>query len=350
MNLKLVIESIETKFNEALAGVVTLEQLEEVRVSVLGRSGTLTEEMKKIASLPIEEKKAIGPFINEAKKRMDEAFAGKERTINERMQKEREDSAQIDITIPGVRPELGHTHLTTQAIQEIVEIFSRLGFSRAKHPEIDFDFYAFESLNLPKEHAARDEWETFFVGENGKIATGAKGKIVLTPHTSNGQVREMEKKELPIRMLSIGKTYRRQAGVRHLPMFHQFEGLYIDKKATIPELMGVLNFFVKEFFGTGRTIRLRPYHFRFTEPSFEMDISAPAGEEGGKMYKDGWLELGGCGMVHPNVISSAGLDPNEYTGFAFGFGIERTMMMKSGINIDDIRTLYKNDLRFLKQF
>jgi len=228
-----------------------------------------------------------------------------------------------------------------------------------RHPEVDWDRYAFESLNLPKDHPARDEWETFFIASDQpeQIAEGKKGKIVLTPHTSNGQVREMEKGHLPIRMMNINKTYRRQSDVSHAPMFHQFEGLMIDKDVTISELKGVIDFFVKQFFGTERLVRLRPFHFRFTEPSFEIDISCAVckgtgqlGNDRCRLCKEGWHELGGAGMVHPNVLKAGGIDREVHTGFAFGFGVERTMMMKSGLNIDDIRILYKNDLRFLEQF
>ena len=182
--------------------------------------------------------------------------------------------------------------------------------------------------------------------------------MVLTPHTSNGQVREMKKGNLPIRMISIGKCYRRQMTARHLPMFHQFEGLMIDENVTITELRGVFDFFVKRFFGPDTKTRLRPFHFRFTEPSFELDISCVVCRGTGKtkagvkckLCKAGWLELGGAGMVHPNVLKAGGLDPKKYNGFAFGWGLERTYMMKGGINLDDIRVLYKNDLRFLEQF
>ncbi len=345
---------------EALAvflKIQTLEELEAARVEYLGRKGRLAETMKELAALDESARRDAGKTANDVKRTVEASFAATEARVVAGAAEARQAQEWLDVSLPGTVPAVGHVHLTTQAIDEITNIFRHIGFVRSRHPEVDWDYYAFESLNMPKDHPARDEWETFFVGENGEVATGEKGKIVLTPHTSNGQVREMEKGELPIRMVSIGKCYRRQATARHLPMFHQFEGLMIDKHVTVTELKGVFDYFVKRYFGANRETRLRPFHFRFTEPSFELDISCAvcngtAKVDGAKckLCKGGWLELGGAGMVHPNVLKAGGLDPNEYTGFAFGWGVERTMMMRSGINIDDIRTLYKNDLRFLKQF
>ncbi|MEK7533611.1 MAG: phenylalanine--tRNA ligase subunit alpha, partial [Patescibacteria group bacterium] len=257
------------------------------------------------------------------------------------------------------RPTEGHLHIVTQAITEITRIFERIGFARVRHPEVDWDYYAFESLNMPANHPARDEWETFFIEYPGKPGRDPhKQKIVLTPHTSNGQVREMEKGKLPIRMINIAKCYRRQIDVSHTPMFHQFEGLYVDKDVSIGNLKGVFDYFVKQFFGSSRTTRLRPFHFQFTEPSFEVDINCGICLGTGKLAdgtvcklcKAGWLELGGAGMVHPVVLRNGGVDPELYSGFAFGWGIERTSMMKSGTKLDDIRLLYSNDIRFLEQF
>ena len=232
-------------------------------------------------------------------------------------------------------------------------MFARIGFTAVRTPEIDWDYYAFESLNMPPEHAARDDWETFFV--DAPIGTKKhQGKPVLTPHTSNSQVRTMEAQEPPIRMINIGRCYRRQIDVSHTPMFHQFEGMMIDKGVNMSHLKGIFDYFAKTYFGPDRRTRLRPHHFRFTEPSVEVDISCGVcgGDERGdcRLCKAGWLELGGGGMTHPNVIAAGGLDPNVYTGFAFGWGVERTLMMRSGIKIDDIRILYKNDLRFVRQF
>lgn len=341
----------------AFAATQTSEELEGVRVTFLGRKGRLAELLQDLPRLNEDDRRTIGSLANEVKKTAEGAFAAAQARVAQAEVAARSQAEWLDVTLPGAAPTTGHLHLTTQAIEEITNIFSRLGFVRARHPEVDWDYYAFESLNMPKEHPARDEWETFFVDDGGEVMTGDRGKVVLTPHTSNGQVREMEKGKLPIRMISIGKCYRRQSTARHLTMFHQFEGLLIDKKVTVTELKGVFDFFVKRFFGPDRQTRLRPYHFRFTEPSFELDISCSVCGGTGKvsgatcrLCKEGWLELGGAGMVHPNVLKAGGLNPDEYCGFAFGWGVERTMMMRSGLNIDDIRILYKNDLRFLRQF
>lgn len=352
-----VFSQLQTEALKTFTSIQTLADLEAARVEYLGRKGRLAEAMKDLASLSDEEKRAVGKSANEVKRTLEGGFAAAEARVMAAEQVERDEREWLDVTLPGKVPNIGHLHLTTQAIEEISGIFSHLGFVRARHPEVDWDYYAFESLNMPKDHPARDEWETFFMADGEKVMTGEKGKVVLTPHTSNGQVREMERGKLPIRMISIGKCYRRQSTARHLVMFHQFDGLMVDKKVSITDLKGVFDHFVKQYFGADRATRLRPFHFRFTEPSFEIDISCAICEGTGKvsgakckLCKEGWLELGGAGMVHPNVLRAGGLDPDEYTGFAFGWGVERTMMMRFGINIDDIRVLYKNDLRFLKQF
>jgi phenylalanyl-tRNA synthetase alpha chain len=355
--MKTELEQLKNTFLQALSKVSVQDELESLRVEYLGRKGKLSEILGKLKDLSQEDKKEAGAYANTVKKEIEASFKSKEIEIEHEFYNSKSDDEWIDVTLPCILPQEGHRHLTTQAIEEVAKIFNQLGFVQVRHPEVEWDWYAFESLNMPKDHAARDEWETFFISDGEKIMEGKKGKVVLTPHTSNGQVREIEKGNLPIRMMNINKTYRRQADVTHAPMFHQFEGLMIDKCVTIAQLKGVFDFFVKRFFGVNREVRLRPHHFRFTEPSFELDIScnlcSGTGKRDGykcRMCKQGWLELGGAGMVHPNVIKAGGLDPNVYNGFAFGWGVERTVMMKSGMNISDIRILYKNDLRFLKQF
>lgn len=352
-----VFSQLQAEALQAFSSVKTAQDLETARVEYLGRKGRMAEAMKELGGLSEDERRDAGRRANDVKRTLEGAFVAAQARVLDSEQEARDSREWIDVTLPGKLPAIGHLHLTTQAIEEISGILSHLGFVRARHPEVDWDHYAFESLNMPKEHPARDDWETFFIADGAKVMTGEKGKVVLTPHTSNGQVREMEKGKLPIRMISIGKTYRRQTSARHLTMFHQFEGLMIDEKVTVTELKGVFDYFVKQYFGKDRATRLRPYHFRFTEPSFELDVSCSVcegtGKVGGtkcKLCKEGWLELGGAGMVHPNVLKAGGLDPEKYNGFAFGWGVERTMMMRSGINIDDIRTLYKNDMRFLTQF
>lgn len=291
---------------------------------------------KQIRLLSERDRQQVGVVVTQVKKTIESAL---EKTTSD--ERRAMNDGWFDVTMPGIRPQAGHLHIASQAIMEITRIFERIGFTRVRHPEVDWDWYAFESLNMPKDHPARDEWETFFISKN----------IVLTPHTSNGQVREMEKKTLPIRMINIAKCYRRQIDVSHTPMFHQFEGLYVDKHVSIGDLKGVFDFFVKNFFGPKRQTRLRPFHFQFTEPSFEVDITCGICLGAGcKLCKSGWLELGGAGMVHPAVLKNGGIDPEKYNGFAFGWGIERTSMMKSGTQLDDIRLLYSNDIRFLEQF
>lgn len=352
-----VFQQLRADALQAFSTVKTSEDLEVARVEFMGRKGRMAEAMKDLATLSEDERREAGKAANDVKRMIEGAFAAAESRVMDAEKEMRDAKEWIDVTLPGTPSTTGHLHLTTQAIDEISGVFSHLGFVRAHHPEVDWDYYAFESLNMPKEHPARDDWETFFMADGDSVMTGEKGKVVLTPHTSNGQVREMEKGKLPIRMISIGKCYRRQSSARHLSMFHQFEGLMIDEHVTVTELKGVFDHFVKQYFGPDRATRLRPYHFRFTEPSFELDVSCSVCNGTGKvdgvkckLCKEGWLELGGAGMVHPNVLKAGGIDPEKYNGFAFGWGVERTMMMRSGINIDDIRTLYKNDLRFLTQF
>lgn len=348
--MKNVLDEIEQRFKSALESVKDIAQLEDLRVEFFGRKGHLPAVLKGLKDLSESERKEMGQYANQVKKNIETAFESVQKEIANIARQSTWQAEKIDITEPGIEPEAGHLHLVTQGIQEIEDIFKEIGFTRARHPEVDWDYYAFESLNIPKGHPARDEWETFFVSDGDKVAESKMGKMILTPHTSNAQVRQMELQKPPIRMMNINKTYRRQSGIRHSSMFHQFEGLFIDEGITLADLKGVIDHFVKSFYGPDRTFRLRPHHFKFTEPSFEVDISAEAGREGEKLFKAGWLELGGAGMVHPNVIKAGGLDPEKYTGFAFGWGIERMMMTKSGINIPDIRLMYKNDLRFLKQF
>lgn len=323
------------------------EELEELKLHFLGRSGTLTLALKDIPKMPKEKRPIVGQLANEVKKTIEETIKDKEIGLKRNVKSEKK--LNIDVTLPGVKPTLGHLHLVTQAIEEINAIFEKIGFTRVKYPEVEWDWYAFEALNFPQNHPARDDWETFFVKQK---LNPKKGAVILTPHTSSGQIREMERtKTPPMRMLNIAKCYRRQSDVSHSPMFHQFEGLVIDKNIAITHLKGTLDYFVKSYFGEKRKSRIRPYHFQFTEPSFEIDVSCGVcNGKGCKLCKAGWLEMGGAGMVHPNVLKFGGIDPKEYTGFAFGWGVERVLMMKEGIEIDDLRLLYSNNLDFLEQF
>ena len=355
-------KSLVQDLQKALQNVTDIADLEAVRVVFLGRKGLLAEAMKGLGALSDAERKEAGASMNAMKQEMEALFDGKKQEIEQADASQLADKEWIDVTLPGYAPAEGHLHLTSQAIAEIEDIFSRIGFTRVTAPDIDWDWYAFESLNLPKDHPARDNWETFFVAdpEQGRGVDqpeGKLGKIVLTPHTSNSQVRELEKGKMPIRMINIGRCYRRQSDPSHIPMFHQFEGFMVDKGLSVTHLKGVLDYFAKAFFGPTRVTRLRPHHFRFTEPSFEVDISCGVcdgtgriADEKCRLCKSGWVELGGAGMTHPSVIAAGGLDPNVYNGFAFGWGVERTLMMREGIKIPDIRIMYGNDLRFLNQF
>ncbi len=324
----------------------TFSELEEIKLQFLGRSGVLTLAVKNIKDVAKEKRPEMGILINEVKMIIEDAID--ERAKNLKEVKKRETHKKLDVTDPGILPPLGHLHPVTQAIEEISNIFAGIGFTRQRYPEIDYDWYAFEALNFPENHPARDDWETFFIKQAPDLK---KGPLVLTPHTSNGQVREMENKKLPIKMLNIAKCYRRQSDVSHTPMFHQFETLVVGKDISIVHLKGTLDYFVKSYFGQNRKARIRPYHFQFTEPSFEVDISCGVcNGEGCKLCKAGWLELGGAGMVHPNVLKACNIDPDIYSGFASGFGVERVLMMREGIEIDDLRILYANKLEFLEQF
>lgn len=330
------------------------KELERIKLQFLGRSGALTVAMKEVTKLPVEQRPEFGRLANDVKTIIEDTIEQTKASLSNKRISER--SQSLDITEPGIKPRLGHLHLITQAIEEITEIFRSIGYTRVRYPEIEWDWYAFSALNFPEDHPARDDWETFFIDQT---PDKKMGPVVLTPHTSSGQVREMEKavketkkgEDLAIKMLNIAKCYRRQSDVSHTQMFHQFEGLVVGKNISITHLKGTLDYFVKSYFGEDRVSRIRPYHFQFTEPSFEVDVSCGVClGKGCKLCKAGWLEMGGAGMVHPNVLKSGGIDPTVYTGFAFGWGVERVLMMKEGIEIDDLRLLYSNNLEFLEQF
>lgn len=342
-------EEIINLKNQAIAQIEdakTPEEVEEIRVNLLGRNGKLNKLIKNIKELQGDDRKEVGFIINETKKTIEEFLGVQRNKISKDLRSELKNS--FDETIPGEKQVRGHIHLVTEAINEISDVFEKVGFQRARYPEVEWDYYAFEALNFPENHPARDDWETFFVDTPPSVKYGP---MILTPHTSSGQIREMQRTRPPIRMINIAKCYRRQYDARHLIMFHQFEGMVVDENVTLVNLKGTLDYFAKTFFGSNRKTRLRPYHFQFTEPSFEVDITCGVcNGKGCKLCKEGWLELGGAGMVHPNVLKAGGIDPDKYTGFAFGWGVERVLMMKSGINLDDIRLLYSSDLRFLRQF
>ncbi len=353
--MKQELNEIRDRILKAVSEATDSRTLDEVETVHLGRKSEFSQAMKKLGSLSAEERKEVGQLANQHKEEIRAAVERRRRELRQAEYASLVETDSIDVTVPGIAPEEGHMHPVTQAMRDIVDIFSRIGFTRVRHPEVEWDWYAFESLNMPPDHPARDEWETFFIDAP---VSGKFGKMVLTPHTTSGSARELKKGKLPIRMMNISKTFRRQIDVSHTPMFHQFEGLLVDRNVSVTHLKGILDHFAREYFGEGRHTRLRPFHFRFTEPSFEIDIScgicngSGKNEHGGKcrLCKEGWLELGGAGILHPNVLTAGGVDPEEYSALAFGWGVERTMMMRSGIMIDDIRVLYKSDFRFLNQF
>ena len=339
------IEDIKKQFDVDSIKVSDSVALEQIRIKYLGKNGLLADLFANMAAIPPQERKEFGQKINTVKNEITQLINGLIQKINENS-KEKDDSFYC--SLPGIKPKIGHLHITTQAIREITEIFKPLGFTRVQYPEIDWEYFAFEALNMSSNHPARDEFETFFVDAPPKPDMG---RLVITPHTSNGQVREMLKGNLPIRMLNISRCGRRQEDISHNPTFFQFEGLMIDKGISIAHLIGVVDYFAKHFFSSDRKIRLRPYNFRFTEPSFEIDVSCGLClGKGCKFCKEGWVELGGAGMVHPNVLKAGKIDSSVYTGFAFGWGVERTYMMKSGTKLNDIRHLLSNNLKFLEQF
>lgn len=325
---------------KAIAGAQNADQLEAANQEYLGRKSQLAEWSKSLKDLDVAQRAVAGKDLNAAKQQLEGWLAEAQSHLEAASQ------PKLDITLPAQAPDRGHLHVTSQTINEIISIFGHLGMNLVEAPEVDYDWYVFESLNMPPTHPARDDWETFFAD---LPEHKTKGKVVLRPHTTNFELHVLENQKPPVRAITIGKTYRRQADASHTPMFHQFEGLVVDKGLSIGNLVATLDYFVHNFFGPETKTRLRPYHFRFTEPSFELDISCSVcGGKGCRLCKEGWLELGGAGMTHPSVIKHGGLDPAEYNGFAWGFGVERCLAIRYGIN--DLRMLYENDLRFLEQF
>lgn len=332
--------SLQQSLKTKLATVASLQDLEKIETEYLGRKGLLNALFAQLKDLPKEKIKEHGEKINEVKRFTELELAQKRTDL---LQQE-DTKIWIDPTLPGTSQELGSLHIVSQTIKDIRDIYAKIGFINMSYPEVEWEYYAFDALNMPKIHPARDDFETFFIDapEHEK-----HGKMLLTPHTSSGQVREMLRRgKPPVRMINISRTYRPNWDSTHTPMFHQFEGLCIDKGINISHLKGTIEYFVREFFGRACKIRLRPYDFLFTEPSFEVDIHTGTTSIG----RAGWLELGGAGMVHPNVLKEGGIDPDKYTGWAFGFGVERVAMMRGGVSIPDLRVIYSGELGFLTQF
>ncbi|OCL27519.1 phenylalanine--tRNA ligase subunit alpha [Orenia metallireducens] len=335
------IRGLQQEAIDAIKAVDNLESLEELRIKYLGKKGELTQILRGMGSLSAEERPVVGKLVNVVKGELNKLLSEKETTLKELAKQERLKSEGIDVTLPGQRRKLGKQHPLTLAFNEIKELFLGLGFEIAEGPEVEKDYYNFEALNFPANHPARDMQDTFYVG----------GDILLRTHTSGVQVRTMEKTEPPIRVIAPGRVYRSdEVDATHSPVFHQVEGLMIDKDISFANLKAILIKVVHELFGEEREVRFRPSYFPFTEPSAEVDVScASCGGEGCRICSGtGWLEILGSGMVHPNVLEMSGIDSEEYSGFAFGIGVERIAMLKYGI--DDMRLLYENDIRFLEQF
>jgi len=335
--LKKSISEIEKQALERLAKSKEVEKIKELSLYYLGRKGVLTGFLRKVASLPREERPLAGKRANALKIKLEKAFNNAVKKFEE---KKDENIDGIDITLPGRPCNRGSLHPVTLVANEISDIFLRLGFDIAQSPEVETDYYNFEALNIPKYHPARDMQDTFYISDN----------IVLRTHTSPSQSRTMEKKEPPIRIISPGKVFRCDSDITHTPMFHQVEGLVVDQGISFGDLKGILTAFIHQIFDNKTSLRFRPSFFPFTEPSAEVDIRCVICRGRGCRIcsKTGWLEILGSGMVHPAVFEKAGYDTDKYTGFAFGVGIERIAMLKYGI--DDIRKFFENDIRFLGQF
>jgi len=336
-------EELENLREETLASLSrasTEREVSEIRVRVLGRKGNLTQLLKSLGSLPEADRREIGRRANQIKDDLERKIEEVLLHIQERSRREALEKEKIDVTLPGRRVPLGRKHPITQTLDEIIDIFSHLGFEVVEGPEVELDYYNFEALNIPKGHPAREMQATFFISD----------EVVLRTHTSPMEVRTMEKQPPPVRIISPGPVYRRDSDPTHSPMFHQVEGLLVDKGITFADLKGVLTFFVHQIFGKKTRLRFRPSFFPFTEPSAEIDIECfiCGGKGCGVCSNTGWLEILGSGMTDPAVFGFVNYDPEEVTGFAFGMGVERIAMLKFGIN--DIRLFFTNDLRFLKQF
>ncbi len=333
-------EKILEECHASLVLAKTEQEVSEIRVRILGRKGNLTQLLKRLGGLPDAERREVGRRANEIKEDLEGRIEECLRRIHEQERREALRREKIDVTLPGRRMSLGRRHPLTQTLDEIIHIFFRLGFEVVEGPEVELDYYNFEALNIPKGHPAREMQATFFISED----------VVLRTHTSPVQVRTMEKKRPPVRVICPGAVYRCDSDPTHSPMFHQVEGLLVDKGVTFSDLKGVLTVFVHQMFGKGTRLRFRPSFFPFTEPSAEIDIECfiCGGRGCGVCSNTGWLEILGSGMVDPAVYRFVDYDAEEVTGFAFGMGIERIAMLKYGIN--DIRLFFANDLRFLKQF
>ena len=335
------LEQIRKEALEQIEAATDMEQLNEIRVAYLGKKGKLTEVLKGMRKVPPEERPQVGQMVNDTRTLIETTMDASRRTIAARLREEQMKREKIDVTLPAKRMGVGHRHPNSIALDEVEKIFIGMGYEVVEGPEVEYDYYNFEALNIPANHPAKDEQDTFYINKD----------ILLRTQTSSVQVRVMEQQRPPIRVIAPGRVFRSdEVDATHSPCFHQIEGLVIDKGITFADLKGTLEQFSKELFGEETRVKFRPHHFPFTEPSAEVDVTCfKCGGKGCRMCKgSGWIEILGCGMVHPKVLRMSGIDPDEYSGFAFGVGLERISLLK--YEIDDMRLLYENDDRFLKQF
>ncbi len=324
-----------------VSSVTSQQELEAARVKFLGKKGELTGILRGMGKLSAEERPVIGQLANEVRAQIEQAIEKAQQDMAQRLIAAKLEKEQIDVTMPGLKVLLGKQHPLNTVLHELYDIFTGMGFSIAEGPEVEYDYYNFEALNIPKNHPARDTQDTFYINDN----------IVLRTQTSPMQVRTMEKQRPPIRVIAPGRVYRSDAvDATHSPVFHQIEGLVVDKGITMGDLKGTLEVFAKRLYGEDTGVRFRPHHFPFTEPSAEMDVTCfKCHGKGCPLCKgEGYIEILGCGMVHPKVLRGCDIDPEVYSGFAFGIGLERIVMQR--YKIDDLRLFYENDLRFLTQF
>ena len=339
--MKQQLEAIRKMAEERLDGIDSNSDIETLRVQVFGKKGELTAILKQMGKLSAEERPVIGQLANEVRSAIEAKLESKKKEIAEKELEKRLVDEKLDVTMPGKKMELGNRHPLEIVLDDIKEIFVGMGFDIVDGPEVEYDYYNFEALNIPKDHPARDTQDTFYIADN----------ILLRTQTSPVQVRVMENKKPPIRIISPGRVYRSDAvDATHSPLFHQIEGLVVDKGITFADLKGTLEAFVKRLYGEDSVVRFRPHHFPFTEPSAEVDVQCfSCHGEGCRLCKgEGWIEILGCGMVHPKVLKNCGIDPEVYSGFALGMGLERVAMRRYGV--DDMRMFFENDVRFLKQF
>lgn len=335
------LKNIKVEAEKEIASAKTPKDIEDVRVKYLGKKGALTAILKQMGGLSSDERPVIGQLANEVRDFIGEKINASMKKIKKARLDDQLSSEKIDVTLPGARKPLGHKHPLSIVLDEVKEIFVGMGFDIVDGPEIETDYYNFEALNMPKHHPARDTQDTFYIDEN----------TLLRTQTSCVQIRTMENSEPPIRMISPGRVYRSDAvDATHSPLFHQIEGLVVDRGITFSDLKGTLETFFQALYGQGCVVRFRPHHFPYTEPSAEVDVQCfSCGGRGCRLCKnEGWIEILGCGMVHPVVLKNCGIDPEVYSGFAFGVGLERIAMRR--YNINDMRLFYENDVRFLNQF